>query len=70
MKELNPVEKDGIFELKMGTLFFAILTFVLWYRFAFLDQPSILFWLQVSLAATILGFLGLGILIRRKQKAS
>lgn len=70
MKELKPVERDGLIELKIGTTIFAIFALVLWYRFAFLNHQSVLLWLQVSLAAVILGFMGMWILKRKKQKAS
>jgi hypothetical protein len=70
MKELKPVARDGLTELRFGTTLFAIFSLVFWYRFAFLAHESSLIWLQSSLAAVILGFMGMWILKRRKQKSS
>ncbi len=68
MKELKPIETDGLNELKVGISFFSLFFLLFSYRFFVLSHESALFWLQVSLAGIILGFLGYWVMLRRKQR--
>lgn len=68
MKELKPLALDGLKELKFGTSIFFLFFLVFSYRFFALGHQTALFWLQVSLAGVILGFLGYWIQLKKKQK--
>jgi len=68
MKELKPIETDGLNELKVGISLFALFFLVFSYRFFVLSHETALFWLQVSLAGFILGFMGYWVMLKRKQK--
>lgn len=70
MKEIKPIETDGLNELKIGILIFSLFFLVFLYRFFILAHEAALFWLQVSLAGIILGFLGYWVMLKRKQKSS
>lgn len=68
MKDLRPLQLDGIREIKLGTLLFFLLFLGFSFRFAALDHAASLFWLQVSLTGTILGIMGYLLLNKRRQR--
>ncbi|MGA1449907.1 MAG: hypothetical protein ACO4AN_04565 [Candidatus Nanopelagicales bacterium] len=70
MKELKPIHTDGLNELKVGISIFSLFFLLFSYRYLVQGHETALFWLQVSLAGVILGFMGYWVMLKRKQKSA
>ena len=67
-QDLKPIETDGINLLYVGTVLFALATFVLIYQPDFIDHQTQIIWLRITIMGTILGLIGLRIIKRRRKR--
>lgn len=67
-QDLKPIETDGINLLYVGTVLFALATFVLIYKPDFIDDQTQIIWLRITVMGTILGLIGLRIIKRRRKR--
>jgi len=67
-QDLKPIETDGINLLYVGTVLFALATFVLIYQPDFIDDQTQIISLRITVMGTILGLIGLRIIKRRRKR--
>ena len=67
-KDLKPIEADGINLLYIGTFLFALASIVLIYQPSFIDDQTQNVWIKVTIMGTVLGFIGLRIVKRRRKR--
>jgi hypothetical protein len=67
-KDLKPIEADGINLLYIGTFIFALASVVLIYQPSFIDDQTQNVWIKVTIMGTVLGFIGLRIVKRRRKR--